>query len=327
MNVTITYSLSQTGRKASLLAGGDGAQKQTITVTPDMPEFARAVEAASFSYDGKPIVDVYCYDDFDVIPTVDQILDVRESCAAKKAAKEAAEKESIRAATQAVLDGRKTSKDCSYTNDGDVSARYEYDVAAWPYDAPLAIRESPEAVAWIAELAAERESAAVAAIEKKKIELAAESMKAAKAAEKETARRAALGMADGEIDLSIEDGALIEVPRNMWESHKRGKNWMATITVNPASPGGLDRDFVSKAKGDSYYLLPTLSPGDAIEFGADYYSGGGRKNSNRWYGYVVRIIPETADEYSSLILRQIAGGKTAVKEGQKFAAKLATVIA
>jgi hypothetical protein len=196
---------------------------------------------------------------------------------------------------------------------------------AWSYPADETVKSSPEALAWIAELNAANDAAKITWEADHARKKADDEAKDAVAAAKEDARRAALGMASGEIDLEIEDGALTEVPAGCWENHKRGRNWMATITVNPASPGGLDRDFSSKAKGSSYYLIPSLSPGDAIEFGADYYSGSGRKNGNRWYGYVVRIIPETGDSVGSLILREIAGGKTAVKAGQKFAASLAVI--
>src|SRR5262249_14392556 len=127
--------------------------------------------------------------------------------------------------------------------------------------------------------------------------------------------RAANNLEDGDIALRIEEGALATVPPNCWESHKRGKNWFARIEINPAKPGGLERDFHAKAHGAYYYLLPTLAAGDAVEFGADYYSGGGRKSPTRWYGYYVRTIAATETAPAYLVLRECASGKDAVKQG------------
>jgi hypothetical protein len=85
----------------------------------------------------------------------------------------------------------------------------------------------------------------------------------------------------------IELGAMIEVP--IYETHHRGKNWMAIIEPDPRSPGGLHRTFVERGKGKFYYMVNELEIGQNIEFGADYYSSGGRKNKNRWYGRITNI--------------------------------------
>ena len=92
------------------------------------------------------------------------------------------------------------------------------------------------------------------------------------------------------IKLTIENGALQEVP--VWESHRRGQNWLAVIDLDPTAPGGLRRRFATKAHGDYYYMLPDLQIGDAIEFGADYYTTSGRKRAKRWYGVVTGLSPE-----------------------------------
>lgn len=84
-------------------------------------------------------------------------------------------------------------------------------------------------------------------------------------------------------------GALTQVP--VYESHKRGKNWMAVIAPDPRSPGGLARTFLPHARGEYYYLIEALKPGDVVEFGADYYTSSGRKSAARWYG-VVRNVTE-----------------------------------
>lgn len=85
----------------------------------------------------------------------------------------------------------------------------------------------------------------------------------------------------------IECGAMTDAP--VYEGHKRGRNWMAIISANPTAPGGLERQFVPRAHGKYFYPIEGLAAGQAVEFGADYYSAGGRKHPSRWYGVIVRI--------------------------------------
>jgi hypothetical protein len=97
------------------------------------------------------------------------------------------------------------------------------------------------------------------------------------------------------VRLEIREGALTELPvvndRILWESHARGKNWMATIARDPTAPNGLARTFLAKARGDYFYLCPpgTLAVGDAVEIGADYYTAGGNATRRRWYGHVAAV--------------------------------------
>lgn len=86
---------------------------------------------------------------------------------------------------------------------------------------------------------------------------------------------------------AVENGAMTEVP--VFEEHSRGKNWLAIIEISPTAPGGLERDFQPKAHGDYYYMVEDVEVGEAVEFGADYYSGRGRKTSNRWHGVVTAV--------------------------------------
>jgi hypothetical protein len=88
-------------------------------------------------------------------------------------------------------------------------------------------------------------------------------------------------------EFKIEDGAMIEVPA--YEKHSRGKNWLAIIANNPKAPNGLDRVFQEKGKGPYYYMVDGLKAGDPVEFGADYYSGGGNRQPSRWYGVITEI--------------------------------------
>jgi len=113
-----------------------------------------------------------------------------------------------------------------------------------------------------------------------------------------------------EIKLEIKDGALFEVP--IYEENKRGKNWMAIITPDPKSPGGLARKFCNKANGVYYYMIDGLEVGNAVEFGADYYTGSGRKQAGRWYGIIKTI---TDDE---MILIHCSNSSEAIKISKEF---------
>jgi len=116
------------------------------------------------------------------------------------------------------------------------------------------------------------------------------------------------------ITLPIEHGALTEVP--VYEDHKRGKNWLATIQIDPKSPGGLARVFIDRARGDSFFYIVDswAEPGVAVEFGADYYTGSYRKNSCRWYGVIANVTADT------LTLVKSRGPKTACKDAAKMKA-------
>jgi hypothetical protein len=90
---------------------------------------------------------------------------------------------------------------------------------------------------------------------------------------------------------AVELGALVEVPG--YESHKRGTNWMASVRPDPRSPGGLARDFWERGRGRYYYMVPAgLTPGDVLECGHDYTTGGGNRHRSREYGVVIEVTPE-----------------------------------
>lgn len=88
----------------------------------------------------------------------------------------------------------------------------------------------------------------------------------------------------------IEDGAMVEVP--VYETHSRGKNWMATIEADPSAPGGLAREFVKTGRGRYYYIVDASLVGKAVEIAGDYISGGGNRSHRRWYG-VVRSVTDS----------------------------------
>lgn len=92
-------------------------------------------------------------------------------------------------------------------------------------------------------------------------------------------------------------GALTEVP--IFNGHHRAKNWMARIYANPmAGPGGLGRIFQDRARGEFIYEVSGIRVGMPVEFGADYYTGVGRKKPERWYA----VVEDLTDR--ALILRQ-----------------------
>ena len=316
MKAIIKYQLSESGRKASILAGGDGAEIQVIEVDRESPEFREVVELGSVGNDAVTLnFSGYGLPKFDSVQTVAEIIAAEKARLAEIAEREAESARKRREETLAVLTERRVKASAGSIGYGETRAEYTVKYADWPFQADKSIVESTEAVAWLAELDAANESAKSAAQfehEQKKAAVEAAKQAAAKA---EQERRESLGMGEGDDDFTIEGGALSQVP--CWESHGRGKNWMALISANPNSPGGLDRDFCEKAKGDCFYILPPLSPGDAVEFGADYYTSNGKKRPERWHGYVVRVLEDR------IILHECGNGKAAVREGEKFAESLA----
>jgi hypothetical protein len=323
MDVTIKYLLSAAGRKASILAGGDGKSEQEIIVPFGSPCFKDAIDAATVDYDGRAVIDL-TRPDHDLEPcgpichdTPQSVESLLAAIANRRRARVdaiTAASERVRAATLAVVSEHRTHTHTEVCYENPIVTRYEVITPAWPYPCDEEVRNSPKALEWVAALNLINAVNHAAAIEEGRRLTEERDAKVKAEAEAEAARRAALNLRDGEDDYRIEDGALIEVP--CWENHNRGKNWMATIAADPKSPGGLARSFAEKAKGDSYYLVPNgLLPGMPIEFGSDYYTGSGRAQRSRWYGYVVSISPER------LILHRCKTGKAAISEGTKFLAE------
>lgn len=108
----------------------------------------------------------------------------------------------------------------------------------------------------------------------------------------------------------LEQGAMMSVP--VYESHRRGRNWMAVIQKDPKSPGGLARTFMEQARGEYFYLINGVKVGDPVEFGADYYSGSGKRSSTRWYGVVVALTDE------EIVLEEYPTAATAIEASQKY---------
>lgn len=93
-----------------------------------------------------------------------------------------------------------------------------------------------------------------------------------------------MSMPAPDLKARIEFDAIVDAP--VYCDHRRGKNWLARISIDPSAPGGLAREFMPRARGGFRYIVRSLSPGDAVEFGADYYTSGGNRRADRAYGFV-----------------------------------------
>jgi len=77
-----------------------------------------------------------------------------------------------------------------------------------------------------------------------------------------------------------------------FENHKRGTNWVATVSFNPASPGSLDRDFWSKGSSSFKEVPDDLEKNDIIEIAADYTTYSGNRHHIRYYYQIIDIRDE-----------------------------------
>lgn len=75
------------------------------------------------------------------------------------------------------------------------------------------------------------------------------------------------------------------------QPHHRGRNWVASVEIEPTLPGGLKRTFFPRASGKvAKAVIPErLAVGDILEFGADYVSFGGKREPTRVYAVVLAL--------------------------------------
>lgn len=114
----------------------------------------------------------------------------------------------------------------------------------------------------------------------------------------------ALKVEAGLLKLPCVNNALLSVPA--WDETRRAKNWLAVINVDGTKPGGLDRRWMPRARGECFYMVEQLSLFDPVEFGADRVAWSGNPVQNRWYGVVV----EKTDSY--LLVEPVDSGAAAV---------------
>lgn len=151
MHATIKYYLSEAGQKASILAGGNGRKEQQVTVPSESPEFAAVLALAKVRNDGSVVWDREAYDSqFDTPQTAAGLLADWERRVAEKAAAAAAEKAELHRKTLAVLTSRKVIVTQIYPSEDGVFLQKP----DWPYAADESVINSPEALAWMAELEA-----------------------------------------------------------------------------------------------------------------------------------------------------------------------------
>lgn len=90
------------------------------------------------------------------------------------------------------------------------------------------------------------------------------------------------------MQFAVQMGALLDAP--IYYEHKRARNWLANVELDPHSPGGLKRDFWERGQGKFLYMVPNdLKLNQAIEFGSDYYSASGKQSPERWHGKIIGI--------------------------------------
>lgn len=108
----------------------------------------------------------------------------------------------------------------------------------------------------------------------------------------------------------LEKGAMLEVP--LYRQGENYTNYCAIITRDDSQHGGLNRDWVPRARGNGYYYSTEgLKVGMALEFGSkDKYARYGDKQ--KWYG-IITYLSET-----ELHLEKYPGGKTACKAALKL---------
>lgn len=106
------------------------------------------------------------------------------------------------------------------------------------------------------------------------------------------------------------NGSLLKAP--IYESHFRGKNWLAIIDIDGACPGGLSRRFMPYGRGEVLYMIEQVGLFDAVEFAADYTTSVGRTRQSRLYGVVV-VVTET-----ELVVREYESSAEACIAAQKM---------
>jgi hypothetical protein len=110
--------------------------------------------------------------------------------------------------------------------------------------------------------------------------------------------------------LILANGAMLEAP--VYENRARSSNWLAIIDIDHTMPGGLERRFVERGKGECLYATESIGMFDPVEFAADYTTSVGRKHRQRWYGVVVA----KTDDY--LRLEECETGASAVLRSKEL---------
>jgi hypothetical protein len=97
---------------------------------------------------------------------------------------------------------------------------------------------------------------------------------------------------EGIIALPVVDGCVDQEQLN-FETHSRGKNWIATVNRDKKQPGGLARRFWGRASAGYKAVPADTEVGDIMEVAADYYTSTGRRRESREYHEVVSVDDKT----------------------------------
>jgi hypothetical protein len=101
------------------------------------------------------------------------------------------------------------------------------------------------------------------------------------------------------------------IDNDLYESHQRGKNWIAYVVPDRRATGGLRRQFWRRTS-DTWYTFPRPpQPGDVIEIAGDYYGCNGKPQHDRRYVLVVRA---QTDHFVGYPLGTTAPSGQAVRE-------------
>ena len=150
MKYVVRYNLTDQSRIDRCKTTGHNSNVEDIEVVHGNTEFSRCVDLFGVISSGTP--------SNDLTPTLDYpaslpaVLDAIEALIAEQ-------KETRRRNSLAILQSRKTTECRGYAG----NVRYTFRDADWPYDSDRDVTGSAEAVAWMDELAAEREAAKQAA--------------------------------------------------------------------------------------------------------------------------------------------------------------------
>lgn len=87
--------------------------------------------------------------------------------------------------------------------------------------------------------------------------------------------------------ISGEDGVVAQEDLGSYESHRRGKNWVAVVVPDRSQPGGLSRVFLDRPRQE--YIATDFKVGDVLEIASDYTKASGKKVYSREYVLICQI--------------------------------------
>lgn len=111
----------------------------------------------------------------------------------------------------------------------------------------------------------------------------------------------------------VELSALRTAP--IFDKRAHAKNWLAVIERDASKSGGISRCFTAHAALPYLYFVKGLQPGQAVEFGADYWPTPTKRFRNRAYGVIKHI------SVGSLVLIRTESALDALALAESMASK------